>query len=384
MIRCAPLAPILRTRAGRYGQARQTPAPPAAGTSTSTRLCPACTSAEIRIAACAPARGPWSPTAISTEIDENAVFLDGVIEQRQLAVAVPEKPQHRRHPVDRILQRHGNLDMAGAQRGPDVDEIAQHIELHRRVARAMAAIRQHLRRQLVLDRAQRPHDALLAAAEGDKTGDQPLERAQPRRAGKLPRRGARQMAQLPGEAHQHRPTQQPVGLAASDFVEMDEPCVDPRRQHIGAPGDGVPAGIVGQPALHQRARRILGAAADVQQIGDPGKIVPCREPVHAGVGRNHTGTGLRTSCPASVISLSVRIAAPFLASSRPALTDPQSQIRRNAADQRMAIERAPRGKAAQRRRAAVQPGQQRRRLLTAAAGAPGAGRRFRPPRLRRA
>jgi hypothetical protein len=37
------------------------------------------------------------------EVDENAVFLDRIIEQRQLAVAVPEKTQHWRHAVDRLL-----------------------------------------------------------------------------------------------------------------------------------------------------------------------------------------------------------------------------------------------------------------------------------------
>ena len=102
-----------------------------------------------------------------------------------------KKPQHRRHALDRLLQRGGDLDLRRAQHRADIDQIAQHRELDRRAARAVTAIGQDLHRQLAFDRAQRPRHALRRTAERDKPADQALQRAQPRRAGEFPGGGAR-------------------------------------------------------------------------------------------------------------------------------------------------------------------------------------------------
>ena len=48
------------------------------------------------------------------EIDEDAILLDRIVEQREAAIAMAEKPQHRRHPLDRVLHRRGRLDAGGA------------------------------------------------------------------------------------------------------------------------------------------------------------------------------------------------------------------------------------------------------------------------------
>src|SRR5579872_562569 len=109
-----------------------------------------------------------------SKVDENAVFLDRVVEQRQLAVAVAEEPQHRRHFVDRLLQWSGRLDMSRAQRRARVDEIAQYLELQRRVPRTMAAVGQELCLQFPLDALQSTQNPLFALAERGKPADQTL------------------------------------------------------------------------------------------------------------------------------------------------------------------------------------------------------------------
>ncbi len=228
----------------------------------------------------------------------------------------------------------------GAQDGANVDQVAQDRELHRRAAGAVAAIRQDLGRNLALDRTHGAQDdPLLGVAERDEPGDQTFQGTQPPRTAQLPCRGPLEMAQLRREAHQYRAAQQPIGLPARDLVEMHDPAVDPCRQDVGAPRDGMPGGVVGEPTLHQRAHRVLGAAAEAQHIGDPGKAVPFREPVPSRLGRkphrHRIAHGL-----AGEVDLAAEDHRAALGVSRPALANPKAQISRRPADQRVAIKRA--------------------------------------------
>src|SRR5712691_7047582 len=74
------------------------------------------------------------------EIDDDAILLDRVVEQRETAIAMAKKPQHRRHALDRLLQWDGDVDLRRTQHRADVDQVTQHRELDRGTARAVAAI----------------------------------------------------------------------------------------------------------------------------------------------------------------------------------------------------------------------------------------------------
>jgi hypothetical protein len=101
----------------------------------------------------------------------------------------------------------------------------------------------------------------------------------------------------------------------------------------------MPSNIVGQPALHERSSGIPGAAADAQQVGDPGEAVPGREPVLPGFGREPDRHRVVYELPRQQnLAAQDRVAA--LGVARPTLGDTQPQIRGDAADQRVTIERA--------------------------------------------
>ena len=219
--------------------------------------------------------------ARQNEIDKNAILLDRIVEQREPAVAMPEQPRYRRHALDRVLHR-WRLDPRGAQRGADVDQIAQHLELHRRVAGAVSAIGQNLPLQFALQQAQGPRDPSLRPAECHQTAEQPLQGAQLRRSGAFPGCDARQMPHLRRQAPQHGAPQRPVGVAAGEFVEMHDPGEDSRRQHIRAPTDRVPCRALAEPAVDQRAGGLARLIAGAGQIGQPAEPVPGGEPFQAG------------------------------------------------------------------------------------------------------
>jgi hypothetical protein len=62
--------------------------------------------------------------------------------------------------------------MPGAQRRAGIDQVTQHVELHRGATRAVPAIGKDLRWELLLHSAQRAYDALLPLTEGDNAGDE--------------------------------------------------------------------------------------------------------------------------------------------------------------------------------------------------------------------
>src|SRR5712675_1909557 len=64
------------------------------------------------------------------EVDQDAVFLDRIVEQREAAVAMAEEAQYRRHCLDRVAQRGWRLDAGGPQCAADIDQVAQYLKLN--------------------------------------------------------------------------------------------------------------------------------------------------------------------------------------------------------------------------------------------------------------
>ena len=159
---------------------------------------------------------------------------------------------------------------------------------------------------------------------------------------------ARQMADLRGDARQHRAPQRAVGVAAGEFLEMHDPGEDARRRDIGAPCHRMPGRAVGHPALHQHAGRVARRGADRDQIVEPAEPVPPGQPFGAGVGRK-PGRGRTADQLAGEFDVAGqdRVAAPRIA--RPALVELQPQLGRRRSDQRLAIERRRRPAPARRR-----------------------------------
>ncbi len=265
-----------------------------------------------------------------------------------------EKPQYRRHALDRVLQRRGRLDPGGAKRRADVDQIAQHLELHRRAAAAMPAIGPDLLRQLALQCSQDPRDPSVRPADRNEAAEQPLQCAQLCRAGAFPGRGAPQMAQLCRQARQHRPPQWPVGVAAGELVEMHDPGVDAGRQHVRAPADRVPCPALVEPAVDQRPGGLAGLVAGAGQIGQPAEPVPRREPFRAGGRRKPCRGGIAYQFAGEFDVAGEDRGAAFRFA-RPTLADTAAQILRRSADQRVTIEGAG-GQGADRM--APQPGEE--------------------------
>ena len=84
-----------------------------------------------RLCRCAPlGLGPRQ-----NQVDQNPVVLKRVVEQREAAIAVPEKTQYRRHSLDRVLQPARCLDLCRPQHGARVDQILQNLKLQRGITR---------------------------------------------------------------------------------------------------------------------------------------------------------------------------------------------------------------------------------------------------------
>ena len=97
-----------------------------------------------------PERPAWASTA---SIKVAAIFPRSV-EQRQSAIAVAQHPQGERHPFDRDRQRRRRLCLGRLQQRADLRQILQGGEQLRGAALAMAAVGEHLTRQLLRQDAQ--------------------------------------------------------------------------------------------------------------------------------------------------------------------------------------------------------------------------------------
>ena len=145
-------------------------------------------------------RAPLGLGPRQNQVDKNPVFLERIVEQRQPAVAVAKKAEHRRHSLDGIFERGRDVDLRRPQYSARIDQILQHLQLQRRAARQVPAIRQDLNRQLALEALEHSGQARLEPAQHRHAGDQAFERPHAARSGGLPRRGSRQMTELSDEA----------------------------------------------------------------------------------------------------------------------------------------------------------------------------------------
>jgi hypothetical protein len=119
---------------------------------------------------------------------------------------------------------------------------------------------------------------------------------------------------------------------------MHDPGKDAGRHHVRAPGDLVPGGIVGEPAPHQRARRVAGAGADAHQVAEPAEAVPGGKPSRPRLGGKPDRRRIAHQLARQLDRAGEdRLSACRLA--RPALAHPHAQIGGREADQRVAIER---------------------------------------------
>ena len=123
------------------------------------------------------------------------------------------------------------------------------------------------------------------------------------------------------------------------LVEMDDPSEDPRRQYIGPPRDG-------RASRHYRRAKLWTRSRAASRVAPPAAArsaiqpKPCQAAIHSGPAEagDQRGEGWRTSSPASSISPAA-MAAPRFPSPGQRWPIREPEIGRDAADQRVAIER---------------------------------------------
>ena len=248
-------------------------------------------------------------------------------------------------PLDRVLQRAGGFDLRRAQQHADIDQIAQHPQLHRRAARAMAAIGQNLRRQ---SRAREPRSARAnrwcrTAERQQFRQSAPSMRAAAQRPSTSHAAVRARWRSCAADARQHRAAQ---GRSAS------RPTISRNarsRRRAGSPSrrsarpPDAKSAFSREPALHQRSRRVAR-----RRSPPPARSAiqskPCQAASHSRP-RPRRKPERRSGCaPASPPIRSRRRGSPRRAWHRPASARPslRPQVARNPADQRMAIRTAER------------------------------------------
>ena len=251
-----------------------------------------------------------------------------------------EKPQHRRHPLDRILQRGRHLDLGRAQHGADVDQIAQ----APRAAPTGCATRWPPSGRICAG-ISRSSDAQrlasCASAEPPSATSPAIRPFSARsRAGpvELPGSGAGEVAQLRGEARQHRAAQRrvaPRGRRSRRNARSRRRSGSPTRRSARRSGarrssrraSSAPARA---PRRGRRRRRSIRSASQPK---------PCQAASQSGPGRGRKPDRRRVAHQlAGKLDVAGEIAAPRCASPGQRSPSLQPQIRRHPADQRMAIE----------------------------------------------
>ena len=94
-------------------------------------------------------------------VDKPPIPFLAAVKEGKAAVAQPQRPQHRRHPVDAPEKNRRDLDPRGLQRRTDIEKVAHDFEMQGRAALDMAAVRKNLAFRLAaqkLERRFRPPD----------------------------------------------------------------------------------------------------------------------------------------------------------------------------------------------------------------------------------
>jgi hypothetical protein len=126
-----------------------------------------------------------------SRVDQKRLLLDAAMKKRETAVAVAQQFKRGQHGVDGGAQRVGGFDSGGFKRFAQIDEIAQHMQLHRRAARNMPAVGQNLVPDLTLQKIDGQTQRFIGVVEIKPAIDEAFDRAQARDIGQ----GRRQSAQ---------------------------------------------------------------------------------------------------------------------------------------------------------------------------------------------
>ena len=200
------------------------------------------------------------------------------VELGEIAIGMPEEPQHRHHAIDGIVDRLRRLQVARREQLPQRQQIDQEFDQRAGIAADMAAVGQHLRAQLVEQPPRhRPQLAghVLQAQGCECERDQ---RLQARHALAAFIEVASQIAHLPRQAADEAAIKASVGVLQHER-RLVEPADDAARQNFRLPADRVPAALLVNPVVDQCAcvgagdRRIGGAQMaqprEAQQNGRP-------------------------------------------------------------------------------------------------------------------
>src|SRR5438874_1349788 len=120
---------------------------------------------------------------------------------------------------------------------------------------------------------------------------------------------------------------------------MHDPGEDSRRQYVGPPGDAFPAGVLGDPALHEIAGRIPRRYSRGGNVGNPPERMPRGKPFRAGRGRGPARRWIADKLTGE-LDLSAGDGRASLCVTRPTLPHSEPEIGGDPPDQRMTIERA--------------------------------------------
>ena len=174
------------------------------------------------------------------------------VEQREIAVAVPEEAQHRHHAVDGVEQRRRRRDVARREDRAQRQEIGHQFEQRAGIAADMPAVRQDLALQLLGEPLGGGADVALLPRHAERSGEERDHHLKARHA--VARIGHRmpQVAHLPGQAAHEAAIEPRVG-----FVEQQRRLAEPRhhaaRHHVGPPDDRIVRAVERDPLVDQGA-----------------------------------------------------------------------------------------------------------------------------------
>ena len=179
---------------------------------------------------------------------------------------------------------------AAFQRDAQIAKVAQHRELHSGAALDMAAIGQELARQGAGELLQ-PGGQQPVMTQRQRPQDQAFHPGEQRLAGQAARHGMGEVARL--ALHRLAETKLEGRIAAGGQEHgLGEPGREPPADDVGAPGQGLPALVLGEPALEEGERHGGGRGAERHQIGQPVEAVEGDAPGLPGADGPPQGHGL--------------------------------------------------------------------------------------------
>ena len=242
---------------------------------------------------------------------------------------MPHHPQRRRHALDRAGEHRWRLRLRGLQQGADLGQVLQGGKLRGRAAFGVAAVRQHLARDLLRQEAQRARQEAGMLRQRDGGGDQALQRGQRPRVQLLGRQRGRQAARV-GHQPRHQPLAECVVGGGGEEIVMAEPGGDPGADDVGAMRQRL-AGRRGDPFGHQRAGAQPGrVGAEGAQVAQPGEAVR-RRIQQGGTGRLAPGARPQRAHAAAELQFAAQQPCAAAGVARPGIAHRQGRRVRHAA-----------------------------------------------------